>query len=75
MVVNEMVFFIFVGVNGFFDQVFVVKIFQWEVDFFFYFKINEVDFFVIIEKEGVISKDFEVRLKDVIFIFIKGFFG
>ncbi|KAL0938669.1 ATP synthase subunit mitochondrial [Colletotrichum truncatum] len=75
MAVNEMVPLIFAGVNGHLDSVPVSKILQWEADFLAHLKTNESDLIATIDKEGVLSKDLEARLKDVIVNFTKSFLG
>jgi F-type H+-transporting ATPase subunit alpha len=73
MAVNEMVPLIFAGVNGFLDNVPVLKIQQWEQDFLAHLKSNESDLLATIDKEGALSKDLEQRLRDVVGSFTKSF--
>ena len=75
MAVNEMVPLIFAGVNGYLDAVPVTKISQWEPDFLAHLKANEADLMATIDKEGVLSKDLESRLKEVVETFTKSFLG
>lgn len=75
MAVNEMVPLIFAGVNGHLDHVPVSRILEWESDYLAHLKSNESDLMATIDKEGVLSKDLEARLKDVTVSFIKGFLG
>ena len=75
MAVNEMVPLIFAGVNGLLDSVPVAKILQWESDFLAHLKSNEQELIATIDKEGVLSKELEGKLKDVINTFTKSFLG
>jgi F-type H+-transporting ATPase subunit alpha len=75
MAVNEMVPLIFAGVNGYLDSVPVAKILQWEADFLSHLRTNEADLLATIEKEGAISKELEVRLREIISSFVKSFLG
>ncbi len=75
MAVNEMVPLIFAGVNGYLDAIPVNKILQWEADFLAHLRTNEADLMATIEKEGAISKELEVRLKEVVQSFVKSFMG
>ncbi|PKS06471.1 hypothetical protein jhhlp_007219 [Lomentospora prolificans] len=73
MAVNEMVPLIFAGVNGFLDSVPVNKILQWEADFLAHLKSSESELLATIEKDGVLSKDTEAKLKTVVETFTKSF--
>lgn len=73
MAVNEMVPLIFAGVNGLLDNVPVAKIGQWEADLLAHMRSNEKAVLDQIEKEGVLSKDLEAKLKDVVVSFTKSF--
>jgi F-type H+-transporting ATPase subunit alpha len=73
MAVNEMVPLIFAGVNGFLDQVPVLKIGQWETDFLAHLRSSESELLAQIDKEGAISKEMEGKLKDVVGSFTKSF--
>jgi F-type H+-transporting ATPase subunit alpha len=73
MAVNEMVPLIFAGVNGLLDNVPVNKIGQWEADFLSHLKSNEQGLLDTIEKEGVLSKELEAKLKEVVTSFTKSF--
>ena len=75
MAVNEMVPLIFAGVNGYLDAIPVNKILQWEADFLAHLRTNEADLMATIEKEGAISKELEVRLKEVVQSFVESFMG
>lgn len=75
MAVNEMVPLIFAGVNGYLDNVPVAKILQWESDYLAHLRSNEADLLATIEKEGVISKETDAKLKEVTPAFIKSFLG
>lgn len=73
MAVNEMVPIIYAGVNGHLDNIPVNKILKWESDFISHIKTNESDLLATIDKEGVLSKDLEAKLKNVIITFTKSF--
>lgn len=75
MAVNEMVPLIFAGVNGYLDTVPVDKILQWESDFLAHLKTNESEILATIDKEGVLSKETEAKLRDVVQTFVKSFLG
>ena len=73
MAVSEMVPLIFAGVNGFLDNIPVAKILQWEAELIAHLKTNNPDVPEAIEKEGVVSKELEEKLKEVIGNFNKSF--
>jgi F-type H+-transporting ATPase subunit alpha len=73
MAVNEMVPLIFAGVNGLLDNVPVAKIGQWESDLLSHLRSNEKGILDTIEKEGVLSKELEAQLKEVLTSFTKSF--
>ncbi|KAK2590918.1 Alpha subunit of the F1 sector of mitochondrial F1F0 ATP synthase [Conoideocrella luteorostrata] len=75
MAVNEMVPLIFAGVNGYLDNVPVAKILQWESDYLAHLKSNEPELLATIEKDGVLSKETEAKLKEITPSFIKSFLG
>ena len=73
MAVSEMVPLIFAGVNGFLDNIPVAKILQWEAELIAHLKTNNPDVPEAIEKEGVVSKELEEKLKETIGSFNKSF--
>ena len=73
MAVNEMVPLIFAGVNGLLDKVPVKRILQWEADFLSHLKSNQPDLLATIEKEGMLSKELEAKLRDVTKAFTDSF--
>ncbi|RMY53628.1 hypothetical protein D0863_13888 [Hortaea werneckii] len=73
MAVNEMVPLMFAGINGYLDNLPVNKILQWEADFLAHLKSDQAGLLEQIEKEGALSKDLELLLKDVVGNFTKNF--
>jgi F-type H+-transporting ATPase subunit alpha len=73
MAVNEMIPLIYAGVKGLIDNVPVAKIGQWEADLLSHMRTSEKDVLDQIEREGVLSKELEAKLKDVIVSFTKSF--
>ena len=73
MAVNEMVPLIFAGVNGYLDNVPVNRILVWEQDFLNHLKSSESEMMNEIDQKGVLSKELEAKMRDVVSSFTKSF--
>ena len=73
MAVNEMVPLIFAGVNGYLDNVPVNRILVWEQDFLNHLRSNESEMMNEIDQKGVLSKELEAKMRDVVSSFTKSF--